>query len=384
MRTKFLCILSFLWVVGLVSCDKSEDPVGKSGENVLLVKLPDNIVPVTRTVQDPVAGGVSTVTEAENIRVFLLSGASVIETDTFSDPEIQAGKKRFEQVSASIDNVIVVINDRGEDLSGLKTRDAVMKYAFTVASQNEVDGIDGKTLIGEGKPEEKPDPEAGPGGTHENIDPPHKYKEAAVKVYSITSRLEVGAVKPGTGVKSVELIAVYINNYYENGSRPTPLKLHPDGDPVWATDPAAGVPSADPNAFNSAQTTLSYTEPYYRIAANASVTYPNATKCYAFHVFTGDYVPHLIVLVKGQYEEEYAPEGKEYFFGWVTFSKFVDNLTSTPVTEMEANKIYKIGLKDGIPIDAKDITDQPEKDKMDVQVNITIEHWTEQEVTPQV
>lgn len=210
-------------------------------------------------------------------------------------------------------------------------------------------------------------------------------KEAQVTLNTITSRLEIGDVSPGDGVEQVELIAVYINNYYSNGSRPTPLILHPEGHDVWKTTPAAGMPSDDPIAFDFATTDNPYTEPYYRIAAdytNVDWDDPTKNKCYAFHLFTGNFLPHLIVLVKGKYKDTYAPEGKEYFFGWVTFNKFTS--ADGPVPKMEPNMIYKMGLTDGIKINAKDITDQPEKNKMDITINIDVAPWNEMTVTPGV
>ena len=55
------------------------------------------------------------------------------------------------------------------------------------------------------------------------------------------------------------------------------------------------------------------------------------------------------------------------------------------ISEIEAHKIYKMGLADsGIEITPDKITDKPEKAKIDLIVAVSVADWTVANVTPEI
>ena len=68
---------------------------------------------------------------------------------------------------------------------------------------------------------------------------------------------------------------------------------------------------------------------------------------------------------------------------YVTIKGFKDG--NKAIASIDAHKIYKMGLSDGgIEITPDDITDKPEKEKIDLIVAITVADWTEVTVTPEI
>lgn len=370
------------------SCAKENPSDTNTGTQTIMVKLPGNVA--VRGVETPVANQFETPLNATEIRVFLLNGNNVVKTDKFVSGEI-AGGKLFEQAPASINRVIVVANYGSAyetDFAAMTTASQIQNFAFTIASQNTGTGVNNsKTLIGDGTPVVNTTSPLKPADAH-------TYKEVTIELKAITARIEVGDVKPGANLDEVELLGVWINNYYINGSKPTPVLtgdgsngFHSETNPVWQTSPA--VTSALSLTPYAKPTIPAYTHTNYFTDGSASVNLTGTdVKAYAYHVFSGN-VPHLILLVRGKYTTP-DEDGKQYFIGYVTFNKFLDD-SSNEITAFEGNQIYKIGVSTegtsnsgGITIDGKDITPVPETSKFDLGVKVTVAPWTAVNVTPQV
>lgn len=362
-------------VIGLTSCTNTDDAIEPNvEEQVIGIKLPDNTIS-SREVEDQETTGGKT--QLNDVTVFLMVGPSVNKVVSFSQDEIKAQFKKIENVPGMVNKVIVVGNKQGKEIEKLTTESQIKSYAFSVESQHKdivadtlYQGINSKTHIGE--------------STFTTVSNPTEVgynKLANVTLNAITSRIEVGDVKPGTGVKSVEMVAVFINNYYDDYSKSVTVFNKEDNN-VWITDPIAGLPSS--NAFTNVNIINNYTSEYYTDLRNSEVnTTNNDSKCYAYHIFSGN-LPHVILLVKGEYEDGYYEDGKKYFLGWLTFSKY-NKGGGNYVTVMEPNKIYKMGVgSTGIIVDAKDITDKPEKEGYTLQVEVKVAAWTEEVVTPEV
>jgi hypothetical protein len=267
-------------------------------------------------------------------------------------------------------------------VQGLTTYNAVKNYAYTIAGQNITPGtgspISNKTLMGEGTPGAVTD-----WPTADEAD-----KQVNIALNAITSRFEIGAVKKGTGIENVQLVGVWINNYFKDGSKlGTPnFTLYPSNSTYWVTSPATSAsPSANENEFDNVSITTAYDPQAYYNEYNSGVdhTLGSNSKVYAYHLFSGSIVPHVVMLVKGEYADGYHSDGKKYFLGWVTFNKFLDN--DVAITSILPNYIYKIGVgTTGVEINAPDITEKPEQTNFDLGVKVTITPWTEKHVTPQV
>lgn len=356
-------------VIGLTSCTNTDDAIETSGEEqVIGIKLPDNIIS-SRAVEDQQTTGGKT--QLNDVTVFLMVGPNVNKVVSFSEDEINAKFKKIENVPGMVNKVIVVGNKQGEAIEALTTESQILSHPFNVKSQHSAAGIAEKTHIGVSTnlmPAQNPE--------IQGYD-----KLAEVTLNAITSRIEVGDVKPGKGVAKVEMVAVFINNYYDDNSKSVTV-FNKDTENVWITDPIAGFPSS--NAFTNVDIINDYTSEFYTDLRSSEVnTINNDSKCYAYHVFSGN-LPHVILLVKGEYEDGYYEDGKKYFLGWLTFSKY-NKGGGDYVAAMEPNKIYKMGVgSTGIVVDAKDITDKPEKEGYTLQVEVEVAEWTEEVVTPEV
>ena len=393
MKAKFLFVLPLLLGVVLAGCSNdSETPNRGDQDQVLVVKLPGS--DLTRAVETPQNTGAVTGT-LDDVTVFLLADQLVTRIETFSPEERSLKAKRIEQVSGSITRVIVVANANGADMSGLSSANAIYNYAFTIAQQYPAGktGLEGKTLIGTGLPQLKtPDPYPGPGpGTG---DPDHTtdhiYKEAEVKLEAITSRIEVGDVTPGVGVEDVQLLAVYVNNYYVTNAKGTP-SFKGELWTGWPEIPASPAKQAADIVFDIDAKIIptDYTESRYVDKYNSAVKLAADSKAYAYHVFSNN-LPHVILLVRGKYTDQYTPENdaKEklpYFIGWVTFRKYYSDDLGGYIPEMVQNNIYKMGVGlSGIKINAPDVRPRPEPEDYDLGIKVIIEPWTANVVTPEV
>jgi hypothetical protein len=163
------------------------------------------------------------------------------------------------------------------------------------------------------------------------------------------------------------------------------------GNSVWnpgtvnPTGNVVGIPSNAP--FNTVAVPA-YTDPvlYTLGSSTVNVAAGAATPAYAFHLFSGQQtpqLPHVILMVAGEYATGYYTGDEKYFCGYVTFTKY--NSAAGYVQSIENNKIYKMGLQSpfGIPINAEDVTDRPELEDFDLGINVTVTAWSILHVTPE-
>ena len=184
---------------------------------------------------------------------------------------------------------------------------------------------------------------------------------------SWVGRLEVGSVKAGTGLDALTVEAVYINNFLNDYSAKTKqsfteLPWPGTYSPSWATDVYA-----------------------------AAVTSAAGTKVYAYQLFAGSLIPHVIYKVSGTVSAGYkladgtgdADNPTPFTGKYITVKGFRESGTLLSATE--PHKIYKLGLEDGgIEITPDKITDKPEKAKIDLIVAVSVADWTVANVTPEI
>ena len=368
--TKIICALAVPAL--FAACNKDAEPgIPAGGEKTNFeVSLPG--APETYGVEDPQGAG-QIVPYYDNVTVYLVDAGGNAVGYAWTDAEIAAKRKRFEQIVEPVE-VGVIVNSGSVSLPiGPTTMPAIESAisALPVADQNKPV----KTLA-------LADAKGNAAGdylsvqqvmligsqdtfTTETSDDGHTLKKAAVELSSEVSRFEVGTVKPGTGLDALTVEAVYINNFkndYLGSSVQSFTELTwPATYPAWATD-----------------------------AYNAAVTSAAGTKAYAYQVYAGNVIPHIIYKVSGTVSAGYKladgtgdENNPTSFTGkYITVKGFKEG--SSSVFGLTRHKIYKMGLDSGgIEITPDKITDNPEKTKIDLIVAITVADWTVSNVTPE-
>ena len=164
--------------------------------------------------------------------------------------------------------------------------------------------------------------------------------------------------------------AVYVNNFLNFNGGALNSTIQNYNEITW------------PATFTPAWATDSY---------NAAVTSATGTKAYAYQVFSGNVVPHIIYKVSGTVSAGYkladgtgdADNPTPFTGKYITVKGFRESGTLLSATE--PHKIYKLGLEDGgIEITPDKITDKPEKAKIDLIVAVSVADWTVANVTPEI
>lgn len=373
--TKSLCILTALAL--LAACDKDADsgaqiPAAKTNFEV---SLPGALE--TYGVEDPQAAGQIT-PYYDNVTVYLVDAGGNATYYAWTNDEIKAKQKRFEQITEPA-QVLVIVNSGSAilptgtvPLSELTA--AMMKSS--VVDHNQI----ARTLAVE-------DANGNAAGTYNSVqqvmlageqsvftmetsDDGHTLKKASVELSSIVSRFEIGTVKKGTGLDALTVEAVYVNNFLNFNGGALNSTIQNYNEITW------------PATFTPAWATDSY---------NAAVTSATGTKAYAYQVFSGNVVPHIIYKVSGTVSAGYkladgtgdADNSTSFTGKYITVKGFRDS--GSLISAIEAHKIYKMGLADsGIEITPDKITDKPEKAKIDLIAAITVADWTTANVTPEI
>ena len=373
--TKSLCILTALAL--LAACDKDADsgvqiPAAKTNFEV---SLPGALE--TYGVEDPQAAGQIT-PYYDNVTVYLVDAGGNATYYAWINDEIKSKQKRFEQISEPA-QVLVIVNSGSAilptgtvPLSELTA--AMMKSS--VVDHNQI----ARTLVVE-------DAKGNAAGTYNSVqqvmlageqsvfttetsDDGHTLKKASVELSSIVSRFEIGTVKKGTGLDALTVEAVYVNNFLNFNGGALNSTIQNYNEITW------------PATFTPAWATDSY---------NAAVTSATGTKAYAYQVFSGNVVPHIIYKVSGTVSAGYkladgtgdADNPTPFTGKYITVKGFRESGTLLSATE--PHKIYKLGLEDGgIEITPDKITDKPEKAKIDLIVAVSVADWTVANVTPEI
>lgn len=370
-RTLFVAALA---TMTLASCSKSAENEhgGDGSKTAFSISLPGAVE--TYAVENPQAAGPITPLY-KDVTVYLVDGGSNATAYAWTDAEIKAREKRFEQI-VEPSKVIVIVNAGSVSLpAGPLTLAALETTLGTLAVADQNNGAvtlaaeDAKgnavgdylsvqqvTLYGEQNT-----------FTSETPDDGHTLKKAAVELSSLVSRFEVGTVKAGTGLDALSVEAVYVNYFVNDYGRSTnqsftELTWPASFTPAWATD-----------------------------AVNAGVTSLAGTKAYTYQVFSGALVPHIIYKVSGTVSAGYKladGTGDENtatpFTGkYITVKGFSEG--GVPLTSIVPHKIYKMGLENGgTEITPDKITDKPEKQNIDLIVAISVANWTVSNVTPEI
>lgn len=371
--TNSLCALTAL--VLLVSCNKDAESGGAAPDapkTNFSVALPGDAE--TYGVEDPQSAG-QIVPFYNDVTVYLLDAGNNAVGYAWTDTEIKNREKRFEQIVEPA-GVVVVVNAGSitmptGSLSAAAFQTAVL--SLTVSDQN----LAAKTLVTE-------DAKGNVVGTYLSVqqvalygeqsvfttmtsDDGHTLKKAAVELKSLVSRFEVGTLKAGAGLDALTVEAVYLNNFYNN----------------------IGLSSAQ--QFTEATWPVTFTPAWATDGYNAAVTSAAGTKAYAYQVFYGDLMPHIIYKVSGTVSAGYkladgtgdADSPTPFTGKYVTVTGYRE--AGSLISHIDPHKIYKMGLESGgIVITPGTITDIPEKNKIDLVMAVTIADWSISNVVPEI
>ena len=333
--SKTLCTLTALALVA--ACNKEADPgaPAPAAKTNFAVSLPGALE--TYAVEDPQAAGQIT-PYYDNVVVYLVDAGENAVGYAWTDAEIKARQKRFEQIVEP--TLVGVFVNSGSitlptgpislvELNGFVQRLAVadqnkpVKTLAVADSKGNAAGdylsVQQVTLMGQQTT-----------FTTETSDDGHTLKKAAVELESLVARIEAGTVKAGTGLDALTVEAVYINNFNNDYAR-------------------------------------------------------SSEQC-----FTSALIPHIIYKVSGTVSAGYkladgtgdADNPTPFTGKYITVKGLVEN--GIPLRRIYNHTIYKMGLENGgIEITPDKITDNPEKTKIDLIVAVTVADWTVSNVTPE-
>lgn len=383
-------LVAALATMTLAACSKDADTVktGGNSKTNFAVSLPGAME--TYAVEDPQAAGEIT-PFYNDVTVYLVDGGDNATRYTWTNEEIIAKTKRFEQI-VEPSKVIVIVNAYNTTLPAGPVTVAELETALgalAIADQNKAEkAVTGTTdnngnavgdylsvqqvaLYGSAEASEFTTMSPSDAG-HED----HIVKEVEVELSSLVSRFEVGTVKKGTGLNSLTVEAVYINYFYNDyGMTVANSQRHTEG--TWPE-----TLSPTPGTFSPSWATDSM---------DPLVTSETGTKAYVYQVFAGNLVPHIIYKVSGEVAAGYKladgtgdlDDPTPFTNKYITVKGF--QIAGSSISSIEAHKIYKMGLDDGgIAIDCDKITDKPEKTQIDLLVAITVAEWTSENVTPEI
>ena len=367
-------LMSMLAVAALASCNNDDESGAIEEKAPLVVTLPGSSIS-TYAVEEPQAAGQITPLYNDAM-VYLVDAGDNATGYVFSDAELSAKKKQFEEIVLP-SKVIVIANKGNAGLPTGKTTVSAINNALntlTVATQNNAAvtlavadakgnaagdyiSVQQVTLYGETS-------------TISDMDDwdPHDAKKADVELKSLVSRFEVGTVKAGTGLTDLTVEDVYVNFFYKENGKTTNQSFTETTWPLTLATPAVFTPT------------------WATDVASATVTSQAGTKAYAYQMFAGNLVPHIIFKVSGTVADGYKlSDGTtgDFTGKYITITGYKES--GSDITAIEAHKIYKLGLTNGgIEITPEIITPKPEQEKFDLQVNITVADWTSAEVTPNI
>lgn len=369
---KTLCALSVVVVLAACNEEAGSGAPAPAAKTNFAVSLPG--VLETYGVEDPQAAG-QIAPYYNDVTVYLVDAGGNMVGHAWSDDEISSRQKRFEQI-VEPSKVLVFVNTGSVSLptgavSYTTLRTAYLSVAIsgqnqavkTLAAEDAKGNAAGDylsvqqvTLVGEQT-----------SFTSETSDDGHTLKKAAVELSSLVSRFEVGTVKAGTGLDALTVEAVYVNNFYNELGMTTAQQFSEVSwpatfTPAWATD-----------------------------AYNAAVTSGTDTKAYAYQVYAGDLVPHIVYKVDGTVSAGYkladgtgdADNPTPFTGKYISVTGFRES--GSLISQIDAHKIYKLGLESGgIVITPEKITDKPEKTKTDLIVAITVADWSISNLIPEI
>lgn len=380
--------LSMFAIAALASCNNDENlPIDNDSNAKMSFKLSyEN--PISRAIQAP--GTTGEITISKLTLTMLDASGSQVDSRLLTADEITKATSAtgviIEGVKTTAAKLQVVANGNN---SGTAIKDYQVKF-------------DAVPLFGEGDIDKT--------GTATNNDG-HKLYQAAVTIKPVVARFEIsGAIQvtPAVnGVYAVDVEQVYINNYKHTKGNDeltdNPNSLGSAWDAIYSTantndikftdkiaSPATGSFYTGTPADHNLGVLAGKAAAYHLFAAKAEVT-PPASESTTPQVEKK--LPHVILKVK-VYKDAAAYASKTAMAGYdfMTIRSF--NEGNDILSEIVAAKIYKIDLNSLTPNFKQNPTDpdtpivpvdpEPEMDKFDLKVNVTVTKWSATDITPNI
>ena len=345
MKTFFAASLAAL---ALAACSKEADsgapaPAAKTN---FAVSLPGTLE--TYGVENPQVGGPIT-PYYDNVIVYLVDAGDNATGYVWTDAEIKARQKRFEQIVEPA-VVLIIVNSGGVTMpTGPLSITELEGFINTLAVADQNKSV--KTLA-------DTDVKGNAAGDYLPI------QQVVLSGDQTTFTTETS--DDGHTLKKAAVEAVYFNNFNNDFG----------GSSVTAYTEAAW-----PSTYSPSWATDDY---------NAAVTSEDGTKVYAYQLFGGDRIPHVVYKVSGTVSAGYkladgtgdADNPTPFTGKFITVKGFKEN--GLTLGSIHAHKIYKMGLTGGgIEITPDKITDQPEKNKIDLIMSVTVADWSISNLVPE-
>lgn len=381
MKVKSILVSMFA-LAALASCNNDENlPTGDGSSAKMSFKLSyENST--TKAIQDP--GSTGDIAISKLTLTMLDASGSQVDSRVLSASEIAKAKSAtgviLEGVKTTAEKVQVVANGNN---SGTAIQDYQVEFAEV-------------PLFGEDNIDKT--------GSATNPDDGHVLYNAAVTIKPVVARFEIsGAIqvdKTINGVYAVDVEQIYINNYkHTKGSNDLTLNPHSTG-ADW--DNIYSRASSNDIKFTDVITPLSGSF-YTGTPADHNLGVLTG-KAAAYHLFDAkaenvttpkveEALPHVILKVKVYKDEaDYTTKTPMAGYDFITIRSF--NEGANILSEIVAAKIYKIDLNDLtvnfkpnptdpdkpiVPVDP-----DPEMDKFDLKVNVTVTNWSETTITPNI
>lgn len=359
MKTKSFFTALMAAATLFVSCSKdSETPAGSDGA-MMNVRLSYGDAS-TYAVDDPLTAGQNTT--LASVLMYQMVGDNVLRVQELTSEQISqmigTSGLKIENVNTTVNGILIVGNAPGADktaLTALTTRAAIEAYGLTVASQQTGtagSGVVNVTLMGYGA--------ATTTGTSTSG---ATQKTAAVTVRPLVARMQVsGRVASSTDasnqIQSIAWKKVFFNRYYTDNGKGTMQEYGPadtqwnNGYPAWATD-----------TYTTATETAN-------------------SKCYAYQFFPATsadmgLLPMIVMQADVTLKDNRVLENY-----YITIKTFLDT-TNAPITQMNVNRIYNVDLSK-LTVDHTDFTPEPNPGQVDLTINVSVEAWTVQNITPSI
>lgn len=385
MKVKSILVSMFA-LAALASCNNDENlPTGDGSSAKMSFKL--SYENPTRAIQDP--GSTGDITISKLTLTMLDASGSQVDSRVLSASEIADAKTAngviLEGVKTTAEKVQVVANGNN---SGTAIQDYQVEFAEV-------------PLFGEGNIDKT--------GSATNPADGHVLYNAAVTITPVVARFEIsGAIqvdKTINGVYAVDVEQIYVNNYkHTKGTNDLTFNPHSTGaawDVIYSTANSNDIKFTDVITTTSSPASGSFYTGTPTADHNLGVV---TGKAAAYHLFAAkaentttpkveEALPHVILKVKVYKDEaDYTAKTPMAGYDFMTIRSF--NEGANILSEIVAAKIYKIDLnsltvnfkpnptdpdKPIVPVDP-----DPEMDKFDLKVNVTVTNWSETTITPNI
>ena len=197
------------------------------------------------------------------------------------------------------------------------------------------------------------------------------YNTAEVVISSVASRFEIGTIvaQEGSGVKDLVVKLVIFNNYL-SWNAPTSSVVNLKGPVLKQEDDIASWAMIEGDT--------------------SKVTSEIGTSAYAFQALPGAVIPQIIFKIDGTVLKGFkladgtgsATEDVAFTGKYVTINGFRNAAGS--LTALLPHSIYQVAISKALDISEGDITDEPNKDEVGLEVTISVKEWSKETLTPEI